>query len=137
MENYIGIDLNQNLIKAGLSVYPDADLRCVDWMNVGALPEADWCMNIGSLNLRYDGLPDTDDIYFDKTWDTMFHKAKKGIILLLASNVEDPGEGIIMQDPGLLLNEAIAHFGPMGGVVALDHSFSDGVFTIIIYKTND
>ena len=112
---YTGIDLSEPLIEYDI---------------------ADWCINVGSLNMRYDADTVTSDFeYFDKTVLTMFEKAEKGVIILLASDlVNIKEEGISVFNAGDILNRVLKLVTSKNGFVALDHSYSDGMFSLIIYK---
>ena len=89
----------------------------------------DWCVNIGSSNLRYDAnIKDNDFTYLCNTLKKMYLHAEKGVIALLTSG--DNNDGLINHDPGKVLNWAQKEFNS----VALDHSYADGVFTLVIYK---
>ena len=133
---YRGIDLSEPLINAGLTVYPNAQIICGDWFDTAQYDSADWCINIGSLNMRYDADTVTEDLeYFDKTILTMFDKADKGVIVLLASDlINENIEGISVFNPGDTLNRVLKLVTPKQGYVALDHSYADGMFSLIIYK---
>jgi len=121
--DYIGIDMNQNLINAGLKVYENAvDIRCEDWFKLDKNLKMDWCINIKSNNLRYDAnLKLSDDQYLKDTIQSMYDHANNGIVILLDSTVHNPGNVLTWAQDTL-------------GGVALDHSFSDNEYTLIIYK---
>jgi SAM-dependent methyltransferase len=137
---YTGIDMSEPLINAGKRVYPDAELIHADWFDSDKFQEADWCINIGSLNLRYDGdIITSNTEYLTKTLDVMYNKARKGVIVLLASDIvnitaDELELGIIAHNAGEVLNMALKQFTPKGGFVALDHSYANGLFNLIIYK---
>jgi len=131
--DYLGVDFNQQLIDAGKKVYNDeVDLMCADWFNLSDDETADWCMNINSSNLRYDADTTKNDMeYLQATIKQMYKHAEKGLIVLLTSDMlEGDGDGLINWNPGDIFNWAQKEFGG----VAIDHTFSDGTFTIIIYK---
>jgi len=130
--DYIGIDVNENLIKAGEEVYEGmVDIRLQDWFSLPNDLKQDWCINVGSLNLRYDAdIKTTDDEYLKNTIQIMHDHANKGVVALLTSNISDVDDGLINRDPGAILNWAQKTFGN----VAIDHSFSNGLFILIIYK---
>jgi len=130
--DYIGIDMNENLINAGKKIYEDAvDIRLQDWFLTPKDLKQDWSINIGSLNLRYDAdIKTSDEDHLKNTIRIMMEHANKGIITLLTSNMLGEDDGLINHDPGLILNWAQKEFGN----VALDHSFSNGVFILVIYK---
>jgi len=130
--DYIGVDMNENLINAGKKVYEDTvDIRLQDWFSIPKDLKQDWSINIGSCNLRYDADIKSSDIeYLQKTIHAMLQHANKGIAVLLTSDMPGIEDGLINHDPGLILNWAQKEFGN----VALDHSFSNDVFILVIYK---
>jgi len=121
--NYIGIDMNENLINAGKSVYGDLiDIRCLDWFSLPKDLKQDWCINIKSNNLRYDAdIKTTDDQYLKDTIQSMYDHANNGVVILLDNTVHNPGDVLVWAQDNL-------------GGVALDHSFSDNEYILIIYK---
>jgi SAM-dependent methyltransferase len=133
---YTGIDMNQPLIEAGQRIYNDRyndrKLILMDWFDLNDNEfQADWCINIGSCNLRYDADTVTDDIqYLQRTIETMYMHANKGVIITLTSSIQGTDDGLINHNPGDVLNWAQANFGR----VALDHTMSRELFNLIIYK---
>jgi len=130
--DYIGIDMNENLINAGKKVYEDkVDIRLQDWFSLPKDLKQDWSINIGSCNLRYDAdIKTSDNDYLQNTIRTMLQHADKGAVILLTSSVTDIDDGLINYDPGLIFNWAQKEFGN----VALDHTFSNDIFILVIYK---
>jgi SAM-dependent methyltransferase len=130
--DYIGVDMNENLINAGKKVYEGrVDIRLQDWFSLPKDLIQDWCINIGSSNLRYDAnVKLSDDEYLKKTIHTMVGHANNGVVLLLTSSINDIDDGLINRNPGDILNWAQKEFGS----VAVDHSFSNDVFILVIYK---
>lgn len=130
--DYTGVDMNQQLIDAGTTVYEGrVNLIQSDWFNLPNDMKRDWCINIGSSNLRYDAdIKTSDDEHLKKTLQTMYKHAEKGIITLLTSDMPGIEDGLINRNPGDILNWAQKEFGN----VALDHSFSNDLFVLIIYK---
>ena len=130
--NYIGVDMNQQLINAGTKVYNgEVELLCNDWFSLDKGIKQDWAVNIGSSNLRYDADTVRDDMtYLQDTIKSMMQHCEKGSIVLLASMIGGTDDGLINWDPGEVLNWAQKEFG----LVALDHTFSNDIFTLIIYK---
>lgn len=130
---YTGIDMNQPLIEAGRRIYNDRTLILADWFNLSDNEPlgADWCINVGSCNLRYDADTVTDDTqYLQRTIETMWARANKGVIITLASSIPGIEDGLINHNPGDVLNWAQERFGQ----VALDHTMSRELFNLIIYK---
>jgi len=130
--DYTGIDMNQQLIDAGKKVYnEEVDLICEDWFKLKKDLKKDWAINIGSNNLRYDtDVVKDDTLYLYDTIRTMMNHSTKGSIILLASDHSNIDDGLTSYNAGDVFNWAQKEFG----IVAMDHSFSKDLFTIIIYK---
>ena len=129
--DYTGIDLNSVLIDAGKEIYPGIDIRQCDWMNIPASLKKDWVININSLNLRYDGdIISNNWEYFTKTISSMYNQADRGIVVMLASDISEMQDELINWSPGEVLNWCQKTFG----TVAVDHTYSNDLFTLIIYK---
>jgi len=130
--DYTGVDMNQHLIAAGEAVYENrVNLIQSDWFSLPDDLKRDWCINIGSCNLRYDAdIKTSDDDHLKKTLQTMVDHAQKGVVVLLTSDIVAIEDGLINRNPGNILNWAQKEFGK----VALDHSFSNDVFILVIYK---
>jgi len=130
--DYIGVDMNQQLIAAGKKVYEnEVELINKDWFSLDDDIKQDWSINIGSNNLRYDADTVRDDMtYLQDTIKSMIKHSKKGSILLLASDVTSIDDGLTNYNAGEVFNWAQKEFGN----VALDHTFSNDIFTLIIYK---
>ena len=109
----------------------EVDLICEDWFKLDKELKEDWCININSSNLRYDAdTTKTDEEYLHDTIKTMMEHCDKGSILLLASDATETEDGLINWNAGGILNWAIKTYGS----AAVDHSFSNDIFTLIIYK---
>ena len=131
--DYFGIDMNKQLIEAGLKVYNnEVDIRCIDWFNLESNIKKDWCINVGSCDLRYDAnLKLDDNEYMQSTLKKMYQHANKGIVAIFASDQSKTNDdGLINRNAGDVLNWAQKEFG----TVALDHTVSNDVFVLIIYK---
>jgi hypothetical protein len=128
--SYVGIESNKILTDAGREVYPGIDLRESDWFNLPNDLKADWAININSLNLRYDAMSISNWEYFTKTVTCMYEHANTGVIVMLASDIPKIEDGLVNWNPGDVLNWCQSTFG----TVAIDHSYSDEMFTLIIYK---
>jgi hypothetical protein len=128
--DYTGIDSNQILIDAGKAVYPEIDVRTANWFELPQDLKKDWAINVNSLNLRYDGMTITNWEYFTKTIQSMYDHAERGVIVMLTSDIPKIDDGLINWNPGEVLNWCQGTFG----TVAIDHSYSEEMFTLIIYK---
>ena len=129
---YVGVDMNQQLIDAGNKVYEEeVELICKDWFELDKDITADWSININSSNIRYDADTVRDNkTYLQDTIKCMVEHCTKGSVILLASDNVNLDDGLISWNAGDLLNWAQKEFGN----VAIDHSFSTELFTLIIYK---
>lgn len=129
---YVGVDMNQQLIDAGNKVYEEeVELICKDWFELDKDITADWSININSSNIRYDADTVRDNkTYLQDTIKCMVEHCTKGSVILLASDSVNLDDGLISWNAGDLLNWAQKEFGN----VAIDHSFSTELFTLIIYK---
>ena len=124
--DYTGIDMNEPLINAGKIIDPKRDMILSDWFELPLNVTKDWCVNIGSCNLRYDADMTRDDFkYLCDTIDKMYMHAINGIVVLISYS-----EGLIQHDPGKILNWSKDKFKN----VILDHSVSDDGFCLIIKK---
>jgi SAM-dependent methyltransferase len=129
--DYTGIDINNVLIDAGKELYPGIDLQAVDWMNTPTDLKKEWSININSLNIRYDkDISKTDWEYFKASVTSMYAQATSGIVAMLSSDTIGTEDGLINWNAGDIINWAQKEFGG----AAIDHSFSDEMFTLIIYK---
>lgn len=129
---YTGLDFNPQLIDAGKKVNPDTNIIHADWRTYRGEP-ADWCINIGSHDVRYDAdMIMTDMEYLMKTIEQMYNNCTMGLSVMLASDTMQQDEGIITWSAGDVLNNVLAKFG----TASLDHSYSDAIFTLIIYKNS-
>jgi len=130
--NYIGLDFNENLVTASRDLGDEVDVRNIDWFLLDSDMRADWCINVNSSNLRYDANVNLSDReYLEKTIDVMVEHADIGAIISLSSDVSNVQDGLINWNPGDIFNWAVKKYG----TVALDHSFSEHVFVLIIYKS--
>ena len=128
---YTGVDLNEQMVKLGQDIHENINLIHDDWFQLSDQITADWVVNAGSCNLRYDAdTVTTDEEYTKNTIKAMYNHSTKGVVLLLASSLIDVEDGLINHNPGSLFNWAQQEFGN----VALDHSVGDDVFCLIIYK---
>lgn len=129
--DYTGIDMNKQLVDAGLSVNPEYDLVNSDWKSYNE--NADWCINIGSHDVRYDAdITINDNLYLMNTIKKMYNCCNDGVAIMLASDILKQDDGILTWNSGNLLNEVLKEFR----TASVDHSYSDAIFTLIIYKNN-
>ncbi len=129
--NYTGVDSNEQMVKLGQEIHEGIDLIHDDWFQLSDQVTAEWAVNAGSCNLRYDADTVTsDEEYTKNTITAMYNHSTKGVVLLLASSLIDIEDGLVNHNPGSIFNWAQQEFGN----VALDHSVGDDVFCLIIYK---
>ena len=127
--DYTGIDFNPQLIAAGQKLNSETKLLHSDWKSYEG--EADWCINVGSMDLRYDADTTTsDEEYLIKTINKMYNCCNTGVAIMLASDNLQQDDGIITYSSGDLLTKILSLYG----TASIDHSYSDAIFTLIIYK---
>ena len=132
MLKYIGIDLNKSLINAGKEIFANIKLINKDWNRIQRNVSADWSININSNNLQYNKTK-VDEKYLYKTIDSMYKHAKKGVIILLASDLTKEENAWIKYNPGKVLNWTRMNYDK----VMIDHSSFANSFILIIHKTNN
>lgn len=137
--DYLGIDSNINLIESGKRLYADGPaLRNDDWFNPSFSDVKDWCVNINSMNFRYDAFNLTDEEYLLKTIEVMMDHCNLGSVLILSSKFMPDEYRVnvpyIKHDPGKLLNILTDKYGKKLGSVFVDHSFSNSFFLLYILK---
>lgn len=130
--DYIGIDMNKQIIDAGIKAYEnEVDIRCLDWIKFDPNLKQDWCINMNSNNIRYDAdTTKTDEEYLISTIDSMYEHANKGVLILLSSSIPNEGGDLINHNPGNIFNIVQKKYG----LTALDHTISNDLFLIAIYK---
>ncbi len=127
--NYTGIDFNKQLVEAGKKINPDYNLMHGDWMDTQE--SADWCINIGSNDLRYDAnLKSSDKDYLLSTIKQMYNCCNSGLAIMLSSDILEQEDGLLTWSAGDLFNSILLDYR----TASIDHSYSDAAFTLIIYK---
>jgi len=128
-KKYIGVDFDKSLIQSGNNLYKDISLIDSNWNSISRSLNADWCININSMNYDYNQSKDTKK-YLQKTIKKMLKHANKGVILLLASELVLNDIPWTQYNPGDTLNWARDEFSN----VAVDHSSFMNSFILVIYK---
>lgn len=134
--DYVGVDMNPNLIASGNRVYKDTGivLKNISWFNPEFDIVRDWAISICSLTTRYDSSTISDEEYLLKTIESMMDHCVVGSVLLLTTKFMPVDETdplpYIHYDPGALLNKLLEKYG----YVNLDHSFHDSLFILYILK---
>jgi len=134
--NYKGVDINEQLINAGLEKYaPDVNLECKDWNSLE--DQVNWCVNVGSLCTRYDGSAKDDFTLVTETLDKMMNLCTMGSVLVLFSSYmpkEVQEEEFLITDPMKVFDYAMKKYGQDTGNVLIDHSYSDSAYKITILR---
>ena len=73
---------------------------------------------------------DDDLDYFKNMVKKMYQSCNSGLAIMLASDTLQQEDGIITWSAPAILEFALAEFG----TATIDHSYSDAIFTLIIYK---
>ena len=104
---YTGVDSNEQMVKLGQEIHEGINLISDDWFQLSDQITADWAVNAGSCNLRYDAdTVTTDEDYTKNTIKAMYNHSTKGVVLLLASSLINVEDGLINHNPGSLFNWA-------------------------------
>ena len=135
---YHGIDMNKQLIDVAKELSPTNTFTSTNWFSLDGNYAADWVLNINSTTILYE--PEGED--FDQTQalrntvNKMMELADVGIVISLLSTVaiDAYDESFLTFDPIETLDWALNEYGAQGGNVKLDHSISDAVFILTIYK---
>jgi len=135
---YHGVDMNKQLIDVAKELSPDNTFTATNWFSLDGNYAADWVVNINSTTILYE--PEGED--FDQTQalrntvTKMMELADVGIVISLLSTVAADAydESFLTFDPIETLDWALNEYGAQGGNVKIDHSISDAVFILTIYK---
>lgn len=135
---YHGIDMNKQLIDVANQLSPDKTFTNTNWFSLDGNYAADWVLNINSTTIQYE--PEGKD--FDSvqalrnTINKMLELADTGIVISLLSTLAPDSfdEAFLVYDPVETLDWALNEFGNIGGNIKLDHSMSDAIFILTIYK---
>jgi len=135
---YQGVDMNKQLIDVAKELSPDNNFTSTNWFSLDGNYAADWVLNINSTTILYEPEgPDFDQVQaLRNTVNKMMELADIGIVISLLSTVAQDAydESFLTYDPIETLDWALNEFGAQGGNVKLDHSISDAVFILTIYK---
>lgn len=134
--DYVGVDLNPNLIASGNRMYKDTNivLKNISWFDPSFTDVRDWSISVTSLTTRYDSSMISDEEYLLKSIDSMMDHCNIGSVLLLTSKYmpDSVRETLdyMQHDPGSLMNKLIEKYGR----VSIDHSFHESTFILYILK---
>ena len=136
--DYHGVDMNKVLIGTGQELSPNAKFTATNLFKLDGNYAKDWVINIGGLSVMYEpaGKDFNNMEALKNTINKMMELADAGIVISLLSMVstEDYDENFLVYDPIEVLDWALNEYGQLGGNVRLDHSMSDSLFTLTIYK---
>ena len=136
--NYKGVDLSQPLISVANELSPSGNFTNSNWFDLDGNYAADWVVNIQSSTILYDDPgPDFDPVQgLRNTITKMLELADTGIVISLLSTLAPYSYDTeyLVYDPIETLDWALNEYGGLGGNVKLDHSMTDAVFTLTIYK---
>ena len=136
--SYHGVDINQPLIGVAKELSPGTKFTCVNWFDLDGNYAADWVINIQSSTILYEPVKEDFDpvLGLRNTIIKMLELADVGIVIsLLSTLAPDAYDGdYLVYDPIETLDWALNEYGQGGGNVKLDHSMTDAIFTLTIYK---
>jgi len=135
---YHGIDMNKQLIDVAKQLSPDTTFTNTNWFSLDGNYASDWVLNINSTTIQYE--PEGKEFDSVKalrnTVIKMMELADTGIVISLLSTLAAGAydESYLVYDPIETLDWALNEYGQHGGNVKIDHSMSDAVFILTIYK---
>lgn len=125
--NYIGIDINTDLIKLGKLIYPDARLQVTDFEEERFKRKFDWVFfsGISSSECSYP--------YIKKIMTEMFRICKKGLAMNFVGGVVDyKVNTLFYSDPEKIYSITRS----LSNRVIIRHDYMPYEFTVYVYKNN-
>ena len=126
---YEGVDINEDLIKAGKEIHPNANLKCLDFLNLQNADVYDFIISSGVHNLKLE----QNWEFIEKTFEQFYKCSKKGFSINFISNQIDPEfskEHLYYSDPSKILNLAYKY----SNRVILRNDYMPFEFTLFIFK---
>lgn len=123
--NYLGVDINPELVQEATTRYPEGKFRCLDILT-DAVPSADWVVESGALGI------DTPH-WWDHTQAMlrrMFELAKKGIACNFLSSYSPTKTGSHYADPKELFDFACRELSTK---VVIRQDYKPNDFTMYVY----
>lgn len=126
--NYLGIDINPNMISTSQQKYPGVNFTTKDLADMEG--EFDYVVSAGTFNLK---LADDMYDYVYKSIDKMYSICDKGVAFnLLSDRAEgDRDPGLFYYSPNDVFNHCLQTYGSK---VILRHDYQTNEFAILIYK---
>jgi SAM-dependent methyltransferase len=138
--NYRGVDLNKQLIDIAKEMSPEKKDKFTNtnWFQLDGNYASDWVLNINSSTILYEPEgPNFDQVQaLRNTIIKMMELADTGIVISLLSTLAQDAydDSYLIYDPIETLDWALNEYGGTGGNVKLDHTVSDALFILTIYK---
>ena len=126
--NYFGIDINQELIKLGKLIHPDAKLQVRDFEAEQFEKKFDWVFfsGISSIGCSYP--------YIKKIMTEMFRICKKGLAMNFVGGVIDyRTNSLFYSDPEKIYSITRS----ISNRVVIRHDYMPYEFTVYVYKNNE
>lgn len=102
---YLGIDINNNILKVAKSRYPDIKVLCVDLLNYKRFKKFDFVIESGIFNEKFEFSSNLD--FIEKMLNKMFRISRKGIACnFLSTFVDFEAPGSFHSDPAEIIRIA-------------------------------
>ena len=127
--DYLGCDINENLIEIAKNIYPDAKFIVQDFEEGVYDSNFDWVFASGIFNHKLDDNKSSIQNMLKK----MFQLCNKGVAInFLSTNVDFMQENAFYTDPAWVLDIC----KPLTRRIALRHDYMPFEFTIFVYKND-
>ena len=128
--NYIGIDINQNLLEIAKNKYPEATFKCLDLLNDSIEYVPDFILSSGVHNIK---MSDNEE-FNKKTFFKFKSLAKKGFAInFLSDKVDYLTAGSYHNSPEKVLTLAYQH----SRRIALRNDYMPFEFTVFVDLRNE
>jgi cyclopropane fatty-acyl-phospholipid synthase-like methyltransferase len=103
--NYLGVDINSNLLEVALEKHPEINTKCVDINNYQFSSKFDWVLASGIFNAKL--IAEDNITYFSKMLKNMFELSSKGVSVdFMHTFVDYEADGSFHTNPQDAIREA-------------------------------
>jgi SAM-dependent methyltransferase len=128
---YVGIDINADLIAAGRSKYPDADLRAQDIQETEIGFVADWVVCCHALTSDTEGVPFLD--HLSSMLDIMWRSCRKGLVFNMLSPLADYTNEVHARPP---ISDVIGRVTQLSNRFRMRHDYMPFEYAVCAFKDN-
>jgi SAM-dependent methyltransferase len=129
--NYLGIDINPDLIEEGRRLYPDAELGVIDIQATPLDRVWDWCFCCQALTSATDAIPFIQ--HFESMLRTMWGMCRKGLVFNVLSPLVDYTHPVHVRPP---FDEVLAVVTKLTNRFTVRHDYMPYEYAIYAYKEN-